>query len=194
MGVCSESNEEIIHALRREKDTEVYFRCFYECYVSPLRLFFARKRVSPEDATELIQDVFFSVYHNIGALRQTDDFEAWLFRIALNAFRNHLEKKQAQKRRAEFVDIESEEEKQTIEKLAADILTPLDKFLEDEQMRIFHRALNDLPKQRQRVFYPKVVREMTNGEIAAALCITIGAVKAYVFHARQQLQQSVTDY
>lgn len=100
------------------------------------RLFFVRKKLSPEDALELTQDVFFSVYKNIAAVRQPDDFEAWLFRIALNAFRNYLEKKKAGKRAAVLIELESEdEERNLLETIAADVLNPHQKQTSEERLK-----------------------------------------------------------
>ena len=194
MSVCPETNEETIKALRRGLETDFYFRCLYERYFSQVRLFLLRKKLSPDDALELTQEVFFSVYQNLESLREVAGFEAWLFRIALNAFRNHLEKSRAAKRTAILIEIESErEEKNLLETLAADVLTPLETVLETERERIFRLALNELPEQMRRVFYLKIVREMSNGEIAHALGISANTVKAHIFAARQKLRERLAE-
>jgi len=190
MSGCRETNEEIIAALRQNLETDYHFRCLYERCFSRVRLFFLRKKLSTEDALELTQDVFFSVYKNISALRQSADFEAWLFRIALNAFRNHLEKKKAGKRAAFLIEIESEDdERNVLETIAADVLNPLENLLETERSRAFRLAMDELPEQMRRVFYMKTVDDLTSGEIAAALGISVNTVKAHVFQARQKLRE-----
>lgn len=194
MRVCPENNEEIISALQHGLENEFHFRCLYERYFSKTRLFFVRKKLSPDDALELTQEVFFSVYQNIESLRVASDFEAWLFRIALNAFRNHLEKGRAGKRAGVLIELESDdEEKNLLETIAADILNPLENLLENERQQIFSRAMNELPEQMRRVFYLKIVREMTGAEIAAALGISVNTVKAHVFQARQKLQEQLAE-
>lgn len=193
MSACRETNEEIISALRRRLETDYHFRCLYERYFSRARLFFLRKKLSPEDALELTQEVFFSVYQNIEALRQPDGFEAWLFRIALNAFRNHLEKLKAGKRAGALVELENEddEEKNLLETIASDDLGPLENLLAAERERVFRLAAAELPDQMRRVFYMKIVSELTSAEIAAALGISVNTVKAHVFQARQKLRESL---
>lgn len=194
MSVCPETIEETINALRHGLENDFYFRCLYERYFSRTRLFFQRKKLSPDDALELTQEVFFSVYQNLEALREPNDFEAWLYRIALNAFRNYLEKSKAGKRAAVLVELESEtEEKNLVEKIAADVLSPLENLLEVERDRHFRRAMNNLPEQMRRVFYLKIVREMTSAEISAALGISANTVKAHVFQARQKLRERLTE-
>lgn len=191
---CPETIEEIISALKQGIENDFHFRCLYERYFSRTRLFFIRKKLLPEDALELTQEVFFSVYQSLESLRQASDFEAWLYRIALNTFRNHLEKSKAGKRAVILVELENEDdEKNLSEKIAADVLSPLENLLENERERHFRRAMNKLPEQMRRVFYLKIVREMSSSEIASALGISVNTVKAHVFQARQKLQKQLTE-
>lgn len=153
MSVCPETNEETINALRRGLETDFYFRCLYERHFSRTRLFFIRKKLSPDDALELTQEVFFSVYQKLAALRDPADFEAWLYRIALNAFRNHLEKTKAGKRAGIVVELENEDEaRNLLEKIASDVANPLENLVEAERERIFRQAMEELPEQMRRVF------------------------------------------
>lgn len=194
MRVCPETNEENIHALRKGLDIDFYFRCLYERYFSRTRLFFIRKKLSPEDALELTQEVFLSVYQKLEVLRDPKDFEAWLYRISLNAFRNHLKKNKAAKRAGLTIELESEtEETNLLETIAAEVLNPLENLVAAERERLFRLALDDLPEQMRKVFYLKIVREMTSAEIAAALGISVNTVKAHVFQARQKLRERMTE-
>lgn len=194
MSICPETIEEIISALNQGAENDFHFRCLYERCFSRTRLFFIRKKISHEDALELTQEVFFSVYQSLESLRRASDFEAWLYRITLNTFRNHLEKNKAGKRAVILVELEgANEEKNLSEKIAADILSPLENLLEAEREQHFRRAMNELPEQMRRVFYLKIAREMSNTEIAAALGISINTVKAHIFQARQKLQKQLTE-
>lgn len=194
MSACPETNEEIIDALQRRLETDFYFHCLYERHFSRTRLFFLRKKLSPDDALELTQEVFFSVYQNLESLRQSADFEAWLFRISLNTFRNHLEKNKAAKRFGITVEIENEDEdKNLLETIASDVLTPLENLLETERKHIFYEAMQKLPEQMRKVFYLKIVREMKNAEIAAIMGISGNTVKAHVFQARQKLREQLAE-
>ena len=50
--------------------------------------FILRMTGSPQDAEDLVQEVFLRVVRMIGAYRHDDRFEAWLFRIAANLVRD----------------------------------------------------------------------------------------------------------
>lgn len=57
---------------------------------------YARKFLSdPEDATDVVQDVFIKAYENIQSFDATRRFSPWIYRIAHNEFVNALKKKKA---------------------------------------------------------------------------------------------------
>lgn len=48
----------------------------------------------PEDAREIVQDVFLKAYQNLAALRRPERFEAWLRQISRNECQNRLRRRQ----------------------------------------------------------------------------------------------------
>src|SRR6185295_18191126 len=65
-------------------DREEFFRQLVSLYRSPLRGFFARRSLQPEDCEELIQETFLHVHCGLEALRSAQAFDGWIFAIALN--------------------------------------------------------------------------------------------------------------
>lgn len=51
--------------------------------------FLARRIWNPEDAEDIVQDVFLRMHRNIGSLGSTDRLDAWAFRIARNAITDY---------------------------------------------------------------------------------------------------------
>lgn len=51
--------------------------------------FVGRRVGNPEDAEDIVQDVFVRMQRNINALSSTDRLDAWAFRIARNAIADH---------------------------------------------------------------------------------------------------------
>jgi RNA polymerase sigma-70 factor (ECF subfamily) len=54
--------------------------------------------LSKEDSEEICQDAFLSVIRNLNSFRGTSRLQTWIFRIASNKTRDHLDKKRAAKR------------------------------------------------------------------------------------------------
>jgi RNA polymerase sigma-70 factor, ECF subfamily len=54
-----------------------------------LHVFIGRRVGNPEDAEDIVQDVFMRMQHNIDALSSADRLDAWAFRIARNAIADY---------------------------------------------------------------------------------------------------------
>jgi RNA polymerase sigma-70 factor (ECF subfamily) len=191
VGVCDETTEELVLILQRGADAETYFRCLYERYYTQLKRFFLRKGLSNEDAQELTHDTFFSVYKNLEGLRESGQFEAWMFRIALNAFRNRLEKTKAQKRTASIVELKAEENENPLEEIAGDAPSPLEEIIDEEQRSQFNEAMLSLPEQMRKCLYLKIAHDYSHEQIAQALGIAVNTVKAHLFQARNALRKQL---
>lgn len=65
---------------------------FYKDY-SPLIARFLKRKVPPEDAQEILNDVFFDAIDQLPLLKNTANVKAWLFRIAHNKSVDYYRKK-----------------------------------------------------------------------------------------------------
>ena len=162
-------------------------------------LFYLRKKISPEDARDLTQNTFFSVFRNLGALRQDEQFESWLFQIARRELYRLLEHKQALKRKGQAVPFESagnsesEEKASPSARLRASVPNPQELLLEKESLHQVREALQQLPEQMRRVTELRV-NGLEYHEIAAHLGISINTVKSQLFQARERLRKHLGEY
>lgn len=67
-------------------------RTFYKEY-APKIAFYLSKRVPKEEAKEILNDVFFDAIDQIPFLRNTDNIQAWIYRIAHNKSVDYYRKK-----------------------------------------------------------------------------------------------------
>lgn len=177
-----------------ENYEKLHRRCYLQVY-----LFFTRKKISPEDANDLTQNTFFSVFRNVKALRQDEQFESWLFQIARRELYHYLEKQQAQKRKGMAVpfesasDSESEETASPSARLSAPGLNPQELLLEKESLQRVREALQQLPEQMRRVTELRV-SGLEYHEIAHHLGISINTVKSQLFQARERLRKRLGEY
>jgi RNA polymerase sigma-70 factor (ECF subfamily) len=63
-----------------------------------LRAFVARRLNNPEDADELLQEVFLRIHRSSSTLERADRLPAWLFRITRNALTDHYRSRGARAR------------------------------------------------------------------------------------------------
>ena len=83
------TDEEIIKKIKTG-ETKL-FSVIVERYEQKMRRYalkFLHK--SPDDVDDLVQDVFVKTYTNIHSFDDTKKFSSWLYRIAHNAFLNHI--------------------------------------------------------------------------------------------------------
>jgi RNA polymerase sigma-70 factor (ECF subfamily) len=186
------TTEEIIRELKQGRDWEANFQRLFERYFGQLVRFFRRKGFLLEDCQDLTQEVFFSVYKGLNELRQAEQFEVWLYRIALNAYRNELERRQAKKRAASFVALDEEPSyaegwQHAAAWVASPAASPVDAVLEQERKEKLREALQELPQQMRRCVYLRLVQEVPAPEVAAIMNISVNTVKVHLHQARKIL-------
>lgn len=193
-----QTTEEIIRQLKRAASLEGNFRLLFERYYGRVYRFFRRKGISPEDSRDLTQETFLAVYEGLKDLNQESYFEVWLYRIALNGYRNEIERRRAKKRaggHASFEEEESSMDRLPASRGVADSAAgPLDVVLEKERKEKLREALQSLPQQMRRCVHLRVAKELSTREIAAIMCISVNTVKAHLYQAQQALKVRLSPY
>lgn len=197
------TTEEIIHlirAIRRGENVEENFREIHQLYYPSIYRFFLSKGIKPEDARDLTQNTFLSVFTSMGDLQQESKFEGWLFSIALNAWRRERERANAGKRKGRPVAIVAEEETEegessdAVTDLASPDPDPQRTMLEKEKLALLHQALLELPEQRRRCALLYVNSELKYHQIADLLGISLSTVKAHLREAKGDLRKKLGRY
>jgi RNA polymerase sigma-70 factor, ECF subfamily len=171
-------------------DVEESSRKLYELHYRKVLNFFRRKGCSPEDSSDLTQDVFSRVFKAIDTFRRESRFERWLFEIATNAFRNYLRGRGADKRDAVELSIDvsvEDESAQRVPELAAEEANPLESMIEKERRAKLRAALEGLPPQMRTCCLLRYKKGLKYQEIATVMKISIETVKAHLHQARKRL-------
>ena len=181
-------------------DREETFRQLYLLYVRKVYQFFLRRGFPADECRDLTQDTFLRVHKHLASFRSDARFETWLFKIAINLYRNRLRTLSTLKRHAQEVPLDAAPEGELTGACLASNLTataepgPLRDVLSLERLQLLRAAMDDLPAQMRRCVVLRVEGDFKYREIADLMQVSIDTVKTHLFQARQQLKGRLADY
>ncbi|RKU39151.1 RNA polymerase subunit sigma-24 [Candidatus Poribacteria bacterium] len=134
-----------------------------------------------QDAEDVAQDAFLSVWENIGKFEFRSQFSTWLYRIVKNKCFNHID--QYQRRKTDPMEIDDSQPW-----VPLDSATPEDEALRSEEKDIVHKALAKLKDSYREILVLRELRELSYEEISEILGCTLGRVKSRLHEARKALK------
>lgn len=162
----------------------------YETKVYNLAMRFTR---NPEDAEEVLQDVFATIYTKIDGFRGQSAFSSWLYRIIVNAAFMKLRKRK-QQAAVSLEDLTPTLRHYYLEGDASQ-LTRSDSITFHRELRlVLERAIGRLPEQYRAVFVLRDVDGLSNQEVGEILQISIPAVKSRLHRSRLMLRRRLQHY
>jgi len=150
------------------------------------RIYWTVRRIvgNHEDADDVSQETFVTVWNKLDDFREESNFFTWLYRIAVNAALGHL-------RRAKVRDYVSLE---TIVRPFMDRGVRSDnEVLREERISAVEGAIQNLPPQQRAVFCLRYYEGLKYDEIALMLGKSTGTLKANYHHAIKKLEKSLRD-
>lgn len=145
-----------------------------------------------EDAEEVLQDVFVTVYRKIAGFEGKSSFSSWLYRITVNA---------------SFMKLRKRKQDQSI--AIEDMPVPLQKTLgvprnlhqEADAVTMRHQitsaleeAISRLPDEYRPVFILRDVDGLTSREVSKILNLTVPAVKSRLHRSRMMLRRKLARF
>lgn len=146
-----------------------------------------------EDAEDVLQETFLSAYEHLDRFRGDSKFYTWIVRIAVNEALMKLRKR----KREQTVSIDEEidtGEEAMVREIAAWDETPEQRYSREELSGILDRVVQSLPPAFRTVFVLRDIEELSTEETAAALDISVPAVKSRLLRARLQLRDKLTRF
>ena len=135
-----------------------------------------------EDASDLSQDVFLRAFRGLRNFKGQSSLGTWLYRIGVNVCLNRLSAKVPVNEPIEkhqYVDDNAE--------------SPSERMLRGERALQVRAAITRLPRKQRAALILRMYHDMSHQEIADTLGSSVGAVKANVFHAVQNLKKLLAD-
>ena len=160
----------------------------YEAKVFNLAMRFCRNQ---EDAEEVLQDVFTTLYQKLAGFEGKSAFSSWLYRIVVNASFMKLRKRKQQSATVSLEDLAPVIRQQCMEKepqsfARSDSIT-LSKELRDR----LEDAIGRLPEEYRAVFVLRDIDGLSNQEVGEILELSIPAVKSRLHRSRIMLRRKL---
>jgi RNA polymerase sigma-70 factor (ECF subfamily) len=162
----------------------------YEAKVMNLALRFTRNQ---EDAEEVMQDVFTTVYRKIDGFRGQSAFSSWLYRIVVNAAFMKLRKKK-QSQTVSMEDLAPAVKQYCMERESVTNTHSYNITVTRELQEVLQRAIDKLPDQYRAVFVLRDVDGLSNQETGEILDLSIPAVKSRLHRSRIMLRKRLQRY
>lgn len=134
-----------------------------------------------EDAEDVAQDVFLSVWQNINKFQFRSQFSTWLYKIVKNKCLNLID--QRKRRKTEPMEIDDSQPW-----IPLDNVTPEQEVIQSERNQILHQALDKLKESYRTILILRELRQLSYEEIAEILDCTLGRVKSRLHEARKALR------
>jgi RNA polymerase sigma-70 factor (ECF subfamily) len=159
------------------------------------RIFSLARRMTRnrEDAEDVVQQSFEKAFIHLKKFAGESLFSTWLTRIAINEALMLLRRRRGS---CEVPIAESSTEDGAALPLDFPDLgpNPEDSCLQREQERILCAAVNELKPGLRKAIELREFGELSTGETAQVMGVSIAAVKARLFHGRKELRQRLKRY
>ena len=176
-----DSDTYLVSLLR--KDNKQAYKTLFEKYGTRLYLFALKYLKEKEDAKDLLNEVFLTLWENRQNLKTNSSLKAYLFTIAYNNIRQRFLKKI---REEKYVQIFADEYLGDSSKGEEQLDYPL--FLEK-----LNRIIDMLPPRRKQILLLSYKEELKNHEIAEKLGLSDHHVKKQLVIARKFVVDKVRE-
>jgi RNA polymerase sigma-70 factor (ECF subfamily) len=146
-----------------------------------------------EEALDVSQEVFFSVYRKLHRFRGESSLKTWIYRIALNRAANRCRWWNRLRRRGTLSldeHLSKDEGSRAFgDSLKSTGMTPEEELLINEKRRDIEHSLLRLPVQQRMAVIMRDVEGLPYEEIAASLQVSLGTVKSRIARGREELKR-----
>ncbi|AKD55207.1 RNA polymerase sigma-70 factor [Spirosoma radiotolerans] len=176
------NEQDILSAIRdgNERAFESVFRQYY----APLCRYARQLVADPDEAEEEVQAMFLTVWEKRENLAITVSLKAYLYRAVHNRCLNRIK----------HVSVRNEHQEHTRYLGETLVESPMQTLLGDELSDRLHRAVQKLPEQCRLAFTLSRFEELTYGEIAGQLGISIKTVENQIGKALRILRVELSEY
>lgn len=160
------------------------FEEIFHTYYAPLCSYCLRYVSGPEEAEEIVQDLFFKLWARRNELVINTSLQAYLYRAVRNYALNYLKHRKTHKEFENYVGFQT---RQTS-------VNPVSALEDDEMQRVMKLAVLSLPEKRREIFEMSRYDGLKNAEIAEKLNLSLKTIENQMTKAFEQLRLVLRDY
>ena len=142
-----------------------------------------RDRATVED---LAQEAFVRVFRKLHTFQRESAFYTWMYRIAVNAATDHLERQG--RRRLRLVEDTSDLDTGERDPDHAGAAEPL---MEEELRRVTREVLATLPEKYRTILILREYEDLSYTDMSKVLGCSIGTVESRLFRARKRFKEAI---
>ncbi|MFT4856584.1 MAG: RNA polymerase sigma factor (sigma-70 family) [Algoriphagus sp.] len=174
------------------KGNELAFKQLYDRYSAKVYNTLLSYTKNAEDAEELLQDVFLTIYNSAASYRSESKVSTWVYRVSVNKSLDFLRKKNSQKR---FGIFSSLYRKDSVEILyeSVDFAHPGVKLENQEDAKLLFKVIDGLSENQKTAFILTQIEDLPQQEVAEIMKITRKAVESLVQRSKANLKKNLAN-
>jgi RNA polymerase sigma-70 factor (ECF subfamily) len=190
-GVATTSPALLARLIEQAKKGDIEaFQRIYDLFSRKVLNFIYRMVASIEEAEDLTQETFVTVYQKLESLKDDARFEPWLFRIARNYVYQKYRRRVPPTVSVDFLD----EEGRAASELADERKDPQEEFQAEELDDVVREVVLELSEKYREVFVLSAIQDLSYQEIAEIVGRSLASVKTDIHRARLQVRKRVKEY
>ena len=161
-----------------------YSKAFYDKYKSLVYNLALNYSANKEDAEEITQDVFLTVFKKMSGFRNESKIETWIYRVTINKSLDYLKAKKRFKRNFINDGVSIDQVSQTE---FSDFNHPGVLLESKEEVQEIFRCINYLSEDYKTVIILLKIENKTSNEVSEIMKISIKAVESLFYRAKKKL-------
>jgi RNA polymerase sigma-70 factor (ECF subfamily) len=174
--IASRLREQVL-VLRCQAGDDDAFRELVEVFHGRLRDYIDQVLAAPNDAEDILQEVWFAVYRKLVSLRDPKAIRRWLYRIVRNKIAHRLRRARVRSEPLEAHDLAERGDAEPA--------------FSDEDLRLLSECLDKLSAEHREVLLLRFMENMSYEEIATAIHCRLGTVRSRLHYSKRALKQEL---
>ncbi len=181
------------HINQIAQDNKEAFQKLYELYSSKVYNTIISYTKNEEDAEELLQDVFLTIYNSANTFKGESSMSTWIYRIAINKSLDFLRKKNSVKRFGIFTSLYKKDTGDIVHE-SVDFDHPGVKLENKENGQLLFKAMDCLAENQKTAFILTQIEGLSQQEAADIMNTSRKAIESLLQRAKANLKKDLEKY